>query len=92
MWLLKTHDSVKKAAPVYVSSPIPAALGYLARPEGLFVSPATALTQVADLRKHLATVPDPRGLRGIRHTITTILLIAAAAVLTGARSFTAIGE
>ncbi|MBA8923559.1 hypothetical protein BC739_000756 [Kutzneria viridogrisea] len=30
--------------------------------------------------------------RGTRHTITTILLIATAAALTGARSFTAIGE
>ncbi|RJQ89696.1 ISAs1 family transposase [Amycolatopsis panacis] len=37
-------------------------------------------------------MPDPRCRRGRRHAITTILLIAAAAVLTGARSFTAIGE
>ncbi|MFC3898474.1 ISAs1 family transposase [Lentzea rhizosphaerae] len=47
---------------------------------------------MADLRDHLAAVPDPRHRRGRRHTITTILLIAAAAALTGARSFAAIGE
>lgn len=78
--------------PALASSPIPAALDQLPlvcdRPD----SPATALRTVTDLRDYLATVPDPRHRRGRRHPITTILLIAAAAVLTGARSFTAIGE
>ena len=40
----------------------------------------------------LALVPDPRDPRGVRHTLTSLLLTAAAAVLAGARSFTAIGE
>jgi hypothetical protein len=40
----------------------------------------------------LATVPDPRQRRGIRHQIGTILALAVCAVLAGARSFTAIGE
>ncbi|MGH3998989.1 MAG: ISAs1 family transposase [Pseudonocardiaceae bacterium] len=45
-----------------------------------------------DLSDHLAVVPDPRGRRGVRHQLLSVLLIAAAAICTGARSFTAIGE
>jgi predicted transposase YbfD/YdcC len=78
--------------PAAASSLIPAALGQLAQSPDQPDDPATALNRVADLREHLAVVPDPRHRRGIRHTITTILLIAAAAALTGARSFAAIGE
>lgn len=78
--------------PAAASSLIPAALDQLTHTPDLPDSPATALRKVADLREHLATVPDPRHRRGTRHPITTILLIAAAAVLTGARSFTAISE
>lgn len=78
--------------PAVVSSPIPAALDQLTHAPDLPDSPATALRMVADLREHLARVPDPRHRRGTRHPITTILLITAAAVLTGARSFAAIGE
>jgi hypothetical protein len=37
-------------------------------------------------------VPDPWARRGVRHTFMSILLVAAAAVLAGARSFTAMGE
>jgi DDE_Tnp_1-associated/Transposase DDE domain len=48
--------------------------------------------RVADLRDYLRVVPDPRDPRGVRHPISSILLIAAAAVLAGARSLTAIGE
>jgi hypothetical protein len=47
---------------------------------------------VADLRKHLAVVPDPRKRRGVGHTVGSILTIAAAAVAAESRSFTAIGE
>jgi predicted transposase YbfD/YdcC len=47
---------------------------------------------VADLREHLAVVPDPRKRRGVRHTVCSILVVAAAAVAAEARSFTAIGE
>jgi predicted transposase YbfD/YdcC len=45
-----------------------------------------------DLRKQLAAVPDPRDRRGVRHPIGSILALAAAAVVAGAQSFTAIGE
>lgn len=78
--------------PAATSSLIPAVLDQLPHIPDLRQHPATALDKVADLREHLAAVPDPRDRRGTRHTITTILLIATAAVLTGARSFTAIGE
>lgn len=39
-----------------------------------------------------ATVPDPRGPRGVRHRLATILTIAAGAVLAGARSWVAVTE
>jgi predicted transposase YbfD/YdcC len=48
--------------------------------------------QCPSLAGHLAQVPDPRDPRGVRHTLTSLLLAAAAAVLAGARSFTEIGE
>jgi predicted transposase YbfD/YdcC len=44
------------------------------------------------LAGHLASVPDPRDPRGVRHALTSLLLAAVAAVLAGARSFTAVGE
>jgi predicted transposase YbfD/YdcC len=56
-----------------------------------FSGPAP-LETVADLRKYLVDVPDPRARRGIRHPWTALLAAAAAAVLSGAVSITAIGE
>jgi predicted transposase YbfD/YdcC len=44
------------------------------------------------LAEYLAQVPDPRDPRGVRHTLTSLLLAAVAAVLAGAQSFAAIGE
>ena len=44
------------------------------------------------LAGYLGRVPDPRDPRGVRHTLTSLLLAAVAAVLAGARSFPAIGE
>jgi predicted transposase YbfD/YdcC len=78
--------------PAAVSSPIPAALHQLARPDDAPRVVADGSGQLGDLREHLLGVPDPRARRGVRHTFMSILLVAAAAVLTGARSFTAIGE
>lgn len=40
----------------------------------------------------LASVPDPRRPRGIRHALPGILAVAIAAVVSGAQSFTAIGQ
>jgi predicted transposase YbfD/YdcC len=47
---------------------------------------------MADLRRYLAAVPDPRRRRGIRHSIGSVLVLAAVAVAAGARSLTAIAE
>jgi predicted transposase YbfD/YdcC len=41
---------------------------------------------------HLATVPDPRDRRGVRHRLASLLSVAVCAVLAGAKSLTAIGE
>jgi hypothetical protein len=46
----------------------------------------------ADLVAALATVPDPRFRRGIRHRLVTVLALAVCAVLAGARSYVAIAE
>jgi hypothetical protein len=91
MWLSRSHDHVREAMPAVVSSPIPAALHQLAHPDGLSPAVTDGLGQLGDLREHLIGVPDPRARRGVRHTFMSILLVAAAAVLAGARSFTAIG-
>ncbi|MGH3941947.1 MAG: transposase family protein [Pseudonocardiaceae bacterium] len=40
----------------------------------------------------LGLVPDPRKRRGVRHSVAAVLAIAAAAVLAGSRSISAIGE
>lgn len=46
----------------------------------------------ADLLEVLATVPDPRARRGVRHRFVVVLAIGVCAVLAGARTFTAIAE
>ncbi len=73
--------------PAHPSSRMPSCLRQLGDASG----PAPLKT-VADLRNYLATVPDPRARRGIRHPWTALLTAAAAAVLAGAASITAIGE
>ncbi len=45
-----------------------------------------------DLLTLFGSVPDPRDRRGVRHRLPVILALGVAAVLTGARSFAAIGE
>jgi predicted transposase YbfD/YdcC len=69
--------------PAVSSFPIPAVLDRLA---------PVAAERIADLRELVAGVPDPRRRRGVRHSLASILLLAASAVAAGARSFTAIGE
>ena len=65
------------------SSPIPTSLTTL---------PPLAPDMIVDLRRYLAAVPDPRRRRGIRHSIGSLLVLAALAVTAGARSLAAIAE
>jgi predicted transposase YbfD/YdcC len=46
----------------------------------------------ASLVQVLKLVPDPRARRGVRHALPGIVTVALAAVVAGARSFTAIGQ
>jgi predicted transposase YbfD/YdcC len=72
--------------PADPSSSIPAALAQLAHADPL--RPA----EPPHLLAYLATIHDPRRACGRRHPLVTILAMAAAAVLTGARSMAAIAE
>jgi predicted transposase YbfD/YdcC len=69
-------------------SPIVAALDH---PE-VTLDPETVPAVALSLVDAFGEVPDPRKARGIRHGVAAILLLGACAVLTGARSFAAIGE
>jgi predicted transposase YbfD/YdcC len=76
--------------PAVSSSPIAAALEQL---QDLPASDRELLPgECPSLLECLQRVPDPRDPRGVRHTLTSLLLTATAAVLAGAQSFTAIGE
>lgn len=46
----------------------------------------------AALLRALRSVPDPRNAQGRRHRLSSILAVAACAVIAGARSFVAIAE
>ena len=72
--------------PTDPSSSIPAALAQLAHADPL--RPA----EPPHLLAYLAMIHDPRRASGRRHPLVAILAMAAAAVLTGARSMAAIAE
>ena len=74
--------------PALQVSPIVAALDH---PE-VTLNPDTVPVAALSLVDAFGEVPDPRKARGIRHGVAAILLLGACAVLTGARSFAAIGE
>ena len=57
--------------------------------DDIFVVPAARSQYLLDL---LAQVPDPRKKRGRRHPLAGLLAAGIAAVIAGARSFTAIGQ
>ena len=76
----------RTTVPAPSSSPIPAAAQRLDAPAAL------APQHYRDLLDYLAQITDPRHRRGRRHTLATVLAVAGAAVLTGARSLAAIGE
>src|SRR4051812_50178035 len=52
-------------------------------------APAEPLSVVQSIRllQALSAVPDPRGRRGRRHSLQSMLLIAVSAVVGGARSY-----
>ena len=58
----------------------------------LIKSPSRQHRAIADLAERLATLPDPRDRRGRRHPFVCVLLVACSAVVTGAKSFAAIGQ
>jgi hypothetical protein len=51
-----------------------------------------AITGPGGLLERLAVLTDPRKRRGVRHTFVSLVAITVAALVSGARSFTAIGE
>ncbi|MET9089966.1 transposase family protein [Streptomyces sp. NPDC004237] len=58
----------------------------------LIKSPSRQHRALPGLPQRLATLADPRHRRGKRHPFVSVLLIACSAVLSGARSFAAIGQ
>ncbi|MEU9547382.1 ISAs1 family transposase [Streptomyces mirabilis] len=58
----------------------------------LIKSPSRQHRALPELPQRLATLADPRHRRGKRHPFVSVLLIACSAVLSGARSFAAIGQ
>ncbi|MGW1506736.1 ISAs1 family transposase [Streptomyces mirabilis] len=58
----------------------------------LIKSPALEDTAGLSLVERLRLLPDPRRRRGVRHPFVAVLLVAASAVVAGARSYTAIGQ
>ena len=78
--------------PALSVSPIVVALEHLeVEHDAVMAAPVTEVG-VLSLVEALSQVPDPRKPRGIRHGVLAVLLVAACAVLTGARSFAAIAE
>src|SRR5829696_1246094 len=58
----------------------------------LIKSPTRQHRFIGPLTLRLRTLADPRHRRGKRHSFVSVLLVACSAVLTGARSFAAIGQ
>ena len=56
------------------------------------ITPASTVPDTPSLLAALGRVPDPRDPRGVRYPLAGVLAVAVCAVLTGARSFAAIGE
>jgi DDE_Tnp_1-associated len=59
---------------------------------GSAADPGPAEASCRDLLEALRAVVDPRDRRGIRHQLVSILTLAAAAVVAGARSYVAVGR
>jgi hypothetical protein len=72
--------------PAATSSLIPSVLTQPPDPTAL------SAAECPGLLERLTQVPDPRDRRGLRHPLDSVLALATAAVLAGARSLTAIAE
>jgi DDE_Tnp_1-associated/Transposase DDE domain len=87
---VESHDHCWKTVPALSSSFISAALEQL---RDLAAGDRALLAgECPSLPECLRQVPDPRDPRGVRHTLTSLLLAVVAAVLAGAQSLTAVGE
>jgi predicted transposase YbfD/YdcC len=87
---VESHDHCRKTVPALSSSLINPALAQL---RDLPAGDRTLLaSECPSLPECLARVPDLRDPRGVRHTLTSLLLAAVAAVLAGAQSLAAVGE
>ena len=71
--------------PALSSSSISAALEELSRLPAVCARRCRA--SAPGLAEYLAWVPDPRNRRGVRHSLTSLLMAAVAAVLAGATRF-----
>lgn len=81
------------AVPALSSSPARCGDAESARPRAATSADPDHTTLVpAGLLPVLGQVADPRKRRGVRHRLATVLVVAVAATLAGARSFTAIAE
>ncbi|MFJ1616039.1 ISAs1 family transposase [Streptomyces sp. NPDC088249] len=88
MWLSRPMRTERdRACPNIIAHPIPSVLEQL----GSLTDPLTS-SDVADLRRFLILVADPRDARGLRYPALALLCAAVSAVLTGARSLIAISE
>ncbi|MGW5780004.1 transposase family protein [Streptomyces sp. NPDC003863] len=58
----------------------------------LIKSPAPVGVAGLSLVERLWLLPDPRRRRGVRHPFVAVLLVAASAVVAGARSYAAVGQ
>jgi hypothetical protein len=58
----------------------------------LIKSPVLDSVAGLSLVERLRLLPDPRRRRGVRHPFVAVLLVAASAVVAGARSYAAIGQ
>lgn len=53
---------------------------------------AVDIDTAGGLFEHLRSIPDPRMKRGVRHRLLSVLTVAVCAILSGAKSYVAIGE
>jgi hypothetical protein len=87
---VEAYDHCWKTVPALSSSPISSALEQLRDlPVGDRALPAGVCPSLTEC---LQGAPDSRDPRGVRHTLTSLLLATVAAMLAGAQPLAAVGE